>query len=161
MSARRFRHRDRQQARPGSPQQAPGGAPPGIRIRSIRHYAPPHTAARRFGLPAAYASEISDTAHHGHRVPEHRALAGHQRQAHRAPGRIRFGNQVSRVPDIRRCRASCVGHEKVGHEKGESGIGFPFGRPLLCPHPGRRGYFFSGRAIDSRIDVSAMMFFIL
>ena len=161
MSARRFRHRDRQQARPGSPQQAPGEAPPGIRIRSIRHYAPPHTAARRFGLPAAYASGISDTAHHGHRVPEHRALAGHRRQAHRAPGRIRFGNQVSRVPDIRRCRASCVGHEKVGHEKGESGIGFPFGRPLLCPHPGRRGYFFSGRAIDSRIDVSAMMFFIL
>lgn len=161
MSARRFRHRDRQQARPGLPQQAPGGAPPGIRIRSIRHYAPPHTAARRFGLPAAYASEISDTAHHGHRVPEHRALAGHRRQAHRAPGCIRFGNQVSRVPDIRRCRASCVGHEKVGHEKGESGIGFPFGRPLLCPHPGRRGYFFSGRAIDSRIDVSAMMFFIL
>lgn len=161
MSARRFRHRDRQQVRPGSPQQAPGGAPPGIRIRSIRHYAPPHTAARRFGLPAAYASGISDTAHHGHRVPEHRALAGHRRQAHRAPGRIRFGNQVSRVPDIRRCRASCVGHEKVGHEKGESGIGFPFGRPLLCPHPGRRGYFFSGRAIDSRIDVSAMMFFIL
>lgn len=161
MSARRFRHRDRQQARPGSPQQAPGEAPPGVRIRSIRHYAPPHTAARRFGLPAAYASGISDTAHHGHRVPEHRALAGHRRQAHRAPGRIRFGNQVSRVPDIRRCRASCVGHEKVGHEKGESGIGFPFGRPLLCPHPGRRGYFFSGRAIDSRIDVSAMMFFIL
>ena len=161
MSARRFRHRDRQQVRPGLPQQAPGGAPPGIRIRSIRHYAPPHTAARHSGLPAAYASEISDTAHHGHRVPEHRALAGHRRQAHRAPGRIRFGNQVSRVPDIRRCRASCVGHEKVGHEKGESGIGFPFGRPLLCPHPGRRGYFFSGRAIDSRIDVSAMMFFIL
>ncbi len=161
MSARRFRHRDRQQVRPGLPQQAPGGAPPGIRIRSIRHYAPPHTAARRFGLPAAYASGISDTAHHGHRVPEHRALAGHRRQAHRAPGRIRFGNQVSRVPDIRRCRASCVGHEKVGHEKGESGVGFPFGRPLLRPHPGRRGYFFSGRAIDSRIDVSAMMFFIL
>lgn len=49
----------------------------------------------------------------------------------------------------------------IGDEKGESGIGFPFGRPLLCPHPGRRGYFFSGRAIDSRIDVSAMMFFIL
>lgn len=49
----------------------------------------------------------------------------------------------------------------IGHEKGESGIGFPFGRPLLRPHPGRRGYFFSGRAIDSRIDVSAMMFFIL
>ena len=161
MSARRFRHRDRQQVRPGLPQQAPGGAPPGIRIRSIRHYAPPHTAARHSGLPAAYASEISDTAHHGHRVPEHRALAGHRRQAHRAPGCIHFGNQVSRVPDIRRCRASCVGHEKVGHEKGESGIGFPFGRPLLCPHPGRRGYFFSGRAIDSRIDVSAMMFFIL
>lgn len=161
MSARRFRHRDRQQVRPGLPQQAPGGAPPGIRIRSIRHYAPPHTAARHSGLPAAYASEISDTAHHGHRVPEHRALAGHRRQAHRAPGCIRFGNQVSRVPDIRRCRASCVGHEKVGHEKGESGVGFPFGRPLLCPHPGRRGYFFSGRAIDSRIDVSAMMFFIL
>lgn len=161
MSARRFRHRDRQQVRPGLPQQAPGGAPPGIRIRSIRHYAPPHTAARHSGLPAAYASEISDTAHHGHRVPEHRALAGHRRQAHRAPGCIRFGNQVSRVPDIRRCRASCVGHEKVGHEKGESGIGFPFGRPLLRPHSGRRGYFFSGRAIDSRIDVSAMMFFIL
>ena len=161
MSTRRFRHRDRQQVRPGLPQQAPGGAPPGIRIRSIRHYAPPHTAARRFGLPAAYASGISDTAHHGHRVPEHRALAGHRRQALRTSGRIRFGNQVSRVPDIRRCRASCVGHEKVGHEKGESGIGFPFGRPLLCPHPGRRGYFFSGRAIDSRIDVSAMMFFIL
>lgn len=161
MSARRFRHRDRQQVRPGLPQQAPGGAPPGIRIRSIRHYAPPHTAARHSGLPAAYASEISDTAHHGHRVPEHRALAGHRRQAHRAPGCIRFGNQVSRVPDIRRCRASCVGHEKVGHEKGESSIGFPFGRPLLRPHSGRRGYFFSGRAIDSRIDVSAMMFFIL
>ena len=161
MSARRFRHRDRQQVRPGLPQQAPGGAPPGIRIRSIRHYAPPHTAARHSGLPAAYASAISDTAHHGHRVPEHPALAGHRRQAHRAPGRIRFGNQVSRVPDIRRYRASCVGHEKVGHEKGESGVGFPFGRPLLCPHPGRRGYFFSGRAIDSRIDVSAMMFFIL
>ena len=182
MSARRFRHRDRQQARPGSPQQAPGEAPPGIRIRSIRHYAPPHTAARHSGLPAAYASGISDTAHHGHRVPEHRAHAGHWRQAlrasdflcprypahaghwrqaHRAPGCIRFGNQVSRVPDIRRCRASCVGHEKVGHEKGESGIGFPFGRPLLRPHSGRRGYFFSGRAIDSRIDVSAMMFFIL
>ena len=70
MSARRFRHRDRQQVRPGLPQQAPGGAPPGIRIRSIRHYAPPHTAARRFGLPAAYASGISDTAHHGHRVPD-------------------------------------------------------------------------------------------
>ncbi len=195
MSARRFRHRDRQQARPGSPQQAPGEAPPGIRIRvsgilcphtpppgtpdfrphtlrksAIRHTTgigcpnigrSPDTGVRHTGLPAAYASEISDTAHHGHRVPEHRALAGHRRQAHRAPGRIRFGNQVSRVPDIRRCRASCVGHEKVGHEKGESGIGFPFGRPLLCPHPGRRGYFFSGRAIDSRIDVSAMMFFIL
>ena len=177
MSARRFRHRDRQQVRPGLPQQAPGGAPPGIRIRSIRHYAPPHTAARRFGLPAAYASgisdtahhghrvpdirrtpdtgvrhtglpaayasEISDTAHHGHRVPEHRALAGHRRQAHRAPGRIRFGNQVSRVPDIRRCRASCVGHEKVGHEKGESGIGFPFGRPCCARIPG-------GGAISSR-----------
>ena len=127
----------------------------------IRHAVPPYTAARRFGLPAAYASEISDTAHHGHRVPEHPAHAGHRSQAHRAPGRIHFGNQVSRVPDIRRCRASCVGHKKVGHEKGESGIGFPFGRPLLRPHPGRRGYFFSGRAIDSRIDVSAMMFFIL
>lgn len=49
----------------------------------------------------------------------------------------------------------------IGDEKGESGIGFPFGRPLLRPHSGRRGYFFSGRAIDSRIDVSAMMFFIL
>ena len=172
MSARRFRHRDRQQVRPGLPQQAPGGAPPGIRIRSIRHSVPPHTAARPFGHGT----------HAGHstlRIPSrirfgnqrygtprasgarHPAHAGHRRQAHRAPGCIRFGDQVSRVPDIRRCRASCVGHEKVGHEKGESGIGFPFGRPLLCPHPGRRGYFFSGRAIDSRIDVSAMMFFIL
>ena len=177
MSARRFRHRDRQQARPGSPQQAPGEAPPGIRIRvsgilcphtpppgtpdfrphtlrqsAIRHTTgigcpnigrSPDTGVRHSGLPAAYASGISDTAHHGHRVPEHRALAGHRRQAHRAPGRIRFGNQVSRVPDIRRCRASCVGHEKVGHEKGESGIGFPFGRPCCARIPG-------GGAISSR-----------
>ena len=172
MSARRFRHRDRQQVRPGLPQQAPGGAPPGIRIRSIRHYAPPHTAARPFGhgTHAGHSTlRIPGRIRFGHQrygTPRtsgsgHPALAGHRRQAHRAPGCIRFGNQVSRVPDIRRCRASCVGHEKVGHEKGESGVGFPFGRPLLCPHPGRRGYFFSGRAIDSRIDVSAMMFFIL
>lgn len=93
MSARRFRHRDRQQVRPGLPQQAPGGAPPGIRIRSIRHYAPPHTAARRFGLPAAYASGISDTAHHGHRVPDIR----------RTPdtGVRHFGHQVPCAPDIR------------------------------------------------------------
>lgn len=154
MSARRFRHRDRQQVRPGLPQQAPGGAPPGIRIRSIRHYAPTHTAARPFGHGT----------HAGHstlRIPgrirfgnqrygtprasgaRHPAHAGHWRQAHRAPGCIRFGNQVSRVPDIRRCRASCVGHEKVGHEKGESGIGFPFGRPCCARIPG-------GGAISSR-----------
>ena len=167
MSARRFRHRDRQQVRPGLPQQAPGGSPPGIRIRSIRHSVPPHTAARQFGngTHAGHSTlRIPGRIRFGHQTSGtagHPALAGHRRQAHRAPGCIHFGNQVSRVPDIRRCRASCVGHEKVGHEKGESGIGFPFGRPLLRPHPGRRGYFFSGRAIDSRIDVSAMMFFIL
>lgn len=175
MSARRFRHRDRQQVRPGLPQQAPGGAPPGIRIRSIRHYAPPHTAARPFGhgthaghstlrIPGRIrfghqrygtprASGARHPAHAGHwrqalrasdfLCPRHPALAGHWRQAHRAPGCIRFGNQVSRVPDIRRCRASCVGHEKVGHEKGESGIGFPFGRPCCARIPG-------GGAISSR-----------
>ena len=95
MSARRFRHRDRQQARPGSPQLGPGlGAHrPACRIRSIRHYAPPHTAARRFGLPAAYVSGISDTAHHGHRVPDIR----------RTPdtGVRHFGHQISCAPDIR------------------------------------------------------------
>lgn len=92
MSARRFRHRDRQQARPGSPQQAPGGAPPGIRIRSIRHYAPPHTAAKPFG---------------------HGTHAGHSTL--RIPGRIRFGHQTSgtaghRVPDIRRSPDTGVRH---------------------------------------------------
>ena len=162
MSARRFRHRDRQQVRPGLPQLRPGleahcpasgfGNPafcaPTHRRQALRTPSRIRFGNQRYGTPRAS----------GARHPAH---AGHWRQAHRAPGCIRFGNQVSRVPDIRRCRASCVGHEKVGHEKGESGIGFPFGRPLLCPHPGRRGYFFSGRAIDSRIDVSAMMFFIL
>ena len=156
MSARRFRHRDRQQVRPGLPQLGPGlGAHrPACRIRVsgilCPHTPPPgssdmgHTPGiRHSGFPVAYASGISDTAHHGHRVPEHRAHAGHWRQAHRAPGCIRFGNQVSRVPDIRRCRASCVGHEKVGHEKGESGIGFPFGRPCCARIPG-------GGAISSR-----------
>ena len=215
MSARRFRHRDRQQVRPGLPQQAPGGAPPGIRIRSIRHYAPPHTAARRFGLPAAYASGISDTAHHGHRVPDirrtpdtgvrHTGLPAAYASEIKYPvfptsgaaGRLASGMKKSdmkksdmkksdmkksdmkksdmKKSDMKNGHEKVghekvghekvghekVGHEKVGHEKGGSGIGFPFGRPLLCPHPGRRGYFFSGRAIDSRIDVSAMMFFIL
>ena len=56
MSARRFRHRDRQQVRPGLPQQAPGGAPPGIRIRSIRHYALPHRhqAVRKWDTRRAF-----------------------------------------------------------------------------------------------------------
>lgn len=126
MSARRFRHRDRQQVRPGLPQQAPGGAPPGIRIRSIRHYAPPHTAARRFGLPAAYASEI--------KYPVFPTSG--------ADGRLASGMKKSDM--------------KKGNPVSDS-----LRTPLLCPHPGRRGYFFSGRAIDSRIDVSAMMFFIL
>ena len=83
MSARRFRHRDRQQARPGSPQLGPGlGAHrPACRIRVsgilCPHTPPPgssdmgHTPGiRHSGFPVAYASGISDTAHHGHRVPD-------------------------------------------------------------------------------------------
>ena len=115
MSARRFRHRDRQQVRPGLPQQAPGGAPPGIRIRSIRHYAPPYTAARRFGLPAAYASGISDTAHHGHRVPDIRRTPDTGVRHTGLPAAYASGisdtaHHGHRVPDIRRTPDTGVRH---------------------------------------------------
>lgn len=51
--------------------------------------------------------------------------------------------------------------KKSDMKKGNPVSDSPSDAPLLRPHSGRRGYFFSGRAIDSRIDVSAMMFFIL
>ena len=160
MSARRFRHRDRQQVRPGSPQQAPGGAPPGIRIRSIRHYAPPHTAARRFGLPAAYASGISDTAHHGHRVPDIRRTPDTGVRHTGLPAAYTSEIKYPVFPTSGAAGRLASGMKKSDMKKGNP-VSDSLRTPLLRPHPGRRGYFFSGRAIDSRIDVSAMMFFIL
>lgn len=137
---------------------------------------------RHSGFPVAYASGISDTAHHGHRVPDIR----------RTPdtGVRHFGHQISCAPDIRPSPDTGVRHtglpaaytseikypvfptsgaagrlasgmKKSDIKKGNPVSDSPSDAPLLCPHPGRRGYFFSGRAIDSRIDVSAMMFFIL
>ena len=113
MSARRFRHRDRQQVRPGLPQLRPGleAHCPASGFGNPAFCAP-YTAVRRFGLPAAYTSEI--------KYPVFPTSG--------AAGRLASGMKKSDM------------------KKG---------------NPGRRGYFFSGRAIDSRIDVSAMMFFIL
>lgn len=154
MSARRFRHRDRQQARPGSPQQAPGEAPPGIRIRVsgilCPHTPPPgssdmgHTPGiRHSGFPVAYASGISDTAHHGHRMPDIRRTPDTGVRHTGLPAAYASEIKYPVFPTSGAAGRLASGMKKSGMKKGNPVSDSPSDAPCCARIPG-------GGAISSR-----------